>query len=131
MEPQQDYTVTVTEEDLDALAPSTICDRCSEEVPLIVTSAGLEAWSDWAGATLCPDCWSEVEADQQKIDWQEWKVAGGLLSRNAAGQFVGSLELATTAGAGWLTLTFVFDRSGAKWGWRPAEPEFTPDYTEE
>lgn len=74
---------------------------------------------------------SQTAAEDQTIDWQEWQVAGGLVSRNAAGQFTGSLELVTAAGAGWLTLTFAFDRTGANWGWRPAEPEFIPDYTEE
>ena len=127
--------VHVTEDDLEAVDPSTICDRCGDDIPLVDTSAGRESWATGAGATLCPDCWAEAEAEEgdQAIDWQQFTVTGGLLSRNAAGQFTGSLQLARDGdGPGdWLTLNFVFDRTGAKWGWRPDEPEFAPDFQEE
>lgn len=51
----------VDENDLEDLEPYTVCDRCGEETPVVDTSTGLETWLEWAGATLCPDCWAEVE----------------------------------------------------------------------
>ncbi len=66
------------------------------------------------------------QAGDQSIDWQYFEVTGGQVARNEAGQVAGWLDL-----AGGLTLNFVFDRTGAKWGWRPDEPAFVPDIVEE
>ena len=51
--------------DFDDLEPMTLCDRCGDEVPVSDTSAGLPHWHEWPEATLCPDCWAEVE-DEEK-----------------------------------------------------------------
>jgi len=123
----------ITQDDLDAIAPSTVCDRCGDEVPLIWTSAGLEDWPAWAGATLCSDCWAEAqdEAEAQRVPWQRWAIASGHIERNEAGQYAGVVHLFDESSKWPFTLSFVFDRSGAKWGWQPKEPEFAPTLTEE
>lgn len=115
-------------DDLETIDPWTVCDRCGDETPVVDTSTGLKTWPAWAGATLCRDCWAEAEdeAEAQRVPWQRFEVIGGRLARNGRGQFAGVMELANG-----LAVTFVFDRSGAKWGWQPAEPEFAPDFTEE
>ena len=51
--------------DFDDLEPMTLCDRCGLETPVSDTSAGLPHWHEWPEATLCPDCWAEVE-DEEK-----------------------------------------------------------------
>ena len=43
--------------------PDSVCDRCGDPVSYIEVSAGLAHWSEWAGATLCPDCWAAVNDD--------------------------------------------------------------------
>lgn len=37
----------------------TICDRCAIQVPVEITSTPEKG--QWEGATLCPDCYAEVE----------------------------------------------------------------------
>lgn len=54
-------------DDFDDLDPSTLCDRCGEETPVIDTSMGLETWSEWVGATLCPDCWAEIDGEEAAV----------------------------------------------------------------
>ena len=51
--------------DIDDLELFMLCDRCGEDTPVVDMSHGLETWSEWAGAMLCPDCWAEVE-DEEK-----------------------------------------------------------------
>lgn len=67
--------------------------------------------------------------DGQVLEWQEFEVLGGYLSRHAGEQFTFSLQLAAPGNA-WLTIHGVFDRTGANWGWRPSEPAFAPTITE-
>ena len=54
--------------------------------------------------------------------WQTFNVVDGLISRNAAGQFEGILDL----GQG-VAITFVCDPDGSHWTWLPEEPNFVPD----
>jgi len=97
------------------------------------TSPGLDTWPEWAGATLCPDCWAVVEGavDMQRIPWQRFKVSGGQIARNEAGQYSGRLHIFTDDSKWSFTLSFVFEQSGASWGWTPVEPTFTPNIVEE
>lgn len=122
----------MTEEEL--AAAFSICDRCGEEHAMIGLSAGLETWHDWAGATLCDDCWAEVEAEErrrsERIAWQQFTLLGGWLRRNAAEQFEASLDLQAGDDQRY-TLSFVFDDDGASWGWRPSNPPFVATFTEE
>ena len=111
----------------------TVCDRCGDETPVMDTSPGLDTWPEWAGATLCPDCWAVVEGavDMQRIPWQRFKVSGGQIALNEAGQYSGRLHIFTDDSKWSFTLSFVFEQSGASWGWTPVEPTFTPNIVEE
>ena len=60
------------------------------------------------------------------IQWQDFEVIGGHLSRNEWGQYSGVLTLANGH-----QLSLAFDRFGAKWGWQPTDPPFVVDRTEE
>lgn len=64
-------------DDFDDLDPSTLCDRCGEETPVVDTSTGLEAWSEWVGATLCPDCWAEIDGEEAAVATQASVTTNG------------------------------------------------------
>lgn len=57
----------------------TVCDRCGEETPVIDTSTGLQSWSEWVGATLCPDCWAEVQDTETNGLLSNFRAAGDRL----------------------------------------------------
>lgn len=67
----------------DDLEPYTVCDRCGEETPVVDTSTGLEAWSEWAGATVCPDCWAEVQDAETNGLLSNFRAAGDRLLASA------------------------------------------------
>lgn len=137
---------TLPHDDDDNSDDWTICDRCGYEVTTIYVSAGREDWHDWQGATLCSDCWAEVEDEERDRDqlrrnfraagerlaggemiaWQDLRVIGGRLSVNQSGQIELSIETDGPA------LFAVLDPDHTcNFGWSPADWPFNPNRTEE
>lgn len=46
---------------IDDLEPYTVCDRCGKETFVVDTATGKDHWAEWAGATLCPECWTFLD----------------------------------------------------------------------
>jgi hypothetical protein len=117
----------ITQDDLDAIAPSAICDRCGDDMPLLSMSAGLADWPEWAGASLCPDCWAEADdaAEAARVPSQRWNITRGHIERNEAGRYAGELILFDESAKWPFTLSFSFERAAANWCWEPNEPPFT------
>jgi hypothetical protein len=63
-----------------------------------------------------------IQETDVALQWQTFSVVGGVISRNAAGQVEGILELGQGA-----VFTFTCDPDGSHWTWLPEEPNFVSD----